>query len=66
MNDPERRHGLEAAEAEYDRLLRAYPALGYDVFILPNISVVERADFIARALVKEVILLRAKVTRDVA
>lgn len=49
-HDPEWRHGLEAAEAEYSRLLAAYPALGYDVSILPKVSVSERADFIERAL----------------
>ncbi len=48
--DPERRHGIEAAEAEYSRLLEAYPALGYDVSILPKAGVSERADFIERAL----------------
>jgi predicted ATPase len=49
-SDPERRHGVEAAEAEYSRLLEAYPALGYEVSILPKVSVSERADFIERAL----------------
>jgi predicted ATPase len=49
-NDPERRHGFEAAEAEYSRLLEAYQALGYEVSILPKISVSGRADFIERAL----------------
>jgi predicted ATPase len=48
--DPERRHGIEAAEAEYSRLLEAYPALGYDLSILPKADVSERADFIERAL----------------
>lgn len=50
IEDPERRHGLEAAEAEYFRLLETYPALGYEVSILPKVSVLERADFIERAL----------------
>ncbi|MBO1909639.1 AAA family ATPase [Microvirga sp. 3-52] len=50
VNDPERRHGIEAAEAEYSRLLEAYPALGYKVSLLPKVSVSERADFIERAL----------------
>lgn len=49
-NDPERRHALEAAEAEYSRLLEAYPALGYELSVLPKVSVSERADFIERAL----------------
>jgi predicted ATPase len=49
-SDPERRHGIEDAEAEYFRLLEAYPALGYEVSILPKVSVSERADFVERAL----------------
>jgi predicted ATPase len=49
-NDPERRHGLEAAEAEYSRLLHVYPALGCEVCILPKTSVSERADIIETAL----------------
>ena len=51
--DPERRHGVEAAEAEYSRLLEAYPALGYEVSILPKFSVSERADLIERALLAQ-------------
>lgn len=50
VRDPERRHGLEEAMAEYERLLRAYPSLGYEVFILPKTSVRERADFLLAAL----------------
>ncbi len=48
--DPERRHGLDAAVAEYERLLKAYPALGYEVVVLPKVSVAERADFVLDAL----------------
>ena len=48
--DAERHHGLEAAIAEYDRLLRDYPALGYDVVELPKVPVGERADFVLAAL----------------
>jgi predicted ATPase len=44
--DPERRHGLDAALEEYERLLKDYPALGYEVVVLPKITVVERADFV--------------------
>lgn len=44
--DAERQHGLDAAIVEYERLLRDYPALGYEVVELPKISVVERADFV--------------------
>jgi len=50
VNDPERRHGFEAAEAEYFRLLKAYRLLGYDISILPKVSVSKRADFIEGAL----------------
>jgi predicted ATPase len=48
--DAERRHDLEAALAEYDRLLRVYPSLGYEVITLPKIGISERADFILAAL----------------
>lgn len=44
--DEERQHGLETAIAEYDRLLAAYKALGYDAVILPRIAVEDRATFI--------------------
>jgi predicted ATPase len=49
-SDPERRHGLEAAEAEYSRLFEAYPTLGYETVVLPKVSVSNRADFIERVL----------------
>jgi predicted ATPase len=48
--DSERRHGLEAALAEYSHLLETYPSLGYEVSILPKVGVSERADFILHAL----------------
>jgi predicted ATPase len=50
VTDPERRHGLNEAVAEYERLLQVYPALGYQVCILPKLGVAERADLILRAL----------------
>jgi predicted ATPase len=50
VNDPERRHGFDAALDEYVRLLEAYPALGYDVFILPKVGISERADFVLDTL----------------
>lgn len=50
LTDPERRHGLDSAVAEYLRLLEIYPSLGYEVSILPKIGVAERADFILKAL----------------
>jgi predicted ATPase len=50
LTDPERRHGLDAAIAEYLRLVEIYPSLGYEVSILPKIGAAERADFIVEAL----------------
>ena len=48
--DEARRHGLDEAIAEYDRLAAAYPALGYQVAPLPRVSVAARADLIEAAL----------------
>ena len=48
--DPERRHGLSTALAEYSRLIETYPSLGYEVLILPKVGVSERADFILNTL----------------
>ncbi len=42
--DSARRHDLDAALAEYERLLQAYPALGYRVCVLPRVSISMRAD----------------------
>ncbi len=50
--DAERRHDLDAAIAEYDRLLRAYPSLGYQVVTLPKVSVFERVGFILHTLME--------------
>jgi predicted ATPase len=44
--DAERRQSFDTAVAEYQRLLKVYPPLGYDVAILPKISISERANFI--------------------
>lgn len=46
VSDAERRHDFASAVEEYDRLAAAYPALGYDVTLLPKISVAERLAFI--------------------
>jgi predicted ATPase len=48
--DAERRHGFDTAVTEYTRLLEVYPLLGYEVAILPNVVVSERADFVLNAL----------------
>jgi predicted ATPase len=50
QTDPERRHGMEEAVAEYARLLEVYPSLGYEVLVLPKAGVAERADFVLNAL----------------
>lgn len=48
--DPERRHGLQAAVAEYDRLAQVYPYLGYEVLLLPKAAPSARADFVFQEL----------------
>ena len=48
--DPERRHDLAAAVAEYDRLIGAYRSLRYDTLVLPKVNVAERADWLLAAL----------------
>ena len=51
VTDTERHHGFDAAVAEYQRLLDVYPLLGYQVTVLPKVSVRERADFVLNTLV---------------
>ena len=48
--DAERRHGFEAAAAEYEALMRAYPAHGYETVVVPRASVDVRADFLEAEL----------------
>jgi predicted ATPase len=50
--DAERRHNLAAGIAEYERLLRVYPSLGYEVDILPKVGVAERADHVLSRLAR--------------
>jgi len=50
VTDAERRHDLQAALPEYERLLRDYPSLGYEVIVIPKIDLCARADFILAAL----------------
>jgi predicted ATPase len=52
VTDAERRHDLNTAMAEYQRLLAVYPSLGYDVTILPRTGVPERADFVLHTLAR--------------
>jgi predicted ATPase len=48
--DAERRHGFEAAVAEYGPLTAAYERLGYRLVELPKTSVATRADFVLATL----------------
>lgn len=50
VQDIERRHGLEEAIAEYERLLIAFSSFGYRCVALPKTGVSERADFILEHL----------------
>jgi predicted ATPase len=52
VTDAERRHSLDAGTSEYERLLDVYPSLGYEVTILPKVSVAVRADFVLNTLVR--------------
>lgn len=53
--DTERRHDLEDAVAEYERLTNIYPALGYKVRVLPKLPVEQRADYILMHLPRELL-----------
>lgn len=44
--DSERKHDFDAAVEEYERLVRDYDELGYDIVVLPKSGIEERADFI--------------------
>ena len=50
VQDAERRHDINAAQIEFERLERTYPALGYKVLLLPKTGVKERADFVLETL----------------
>lgn len=50
INDAGRRHGLCEAVDEYERLLKAFETLDYDVEVLPKTNVEARADFILEKL----------------
>lgn len=43
-------HGFAEAVAEYEDLLRVYPARGYAVVLVPRRSPEERADFVLERL----------------
>ena len=50
VQNAERRHDMVASVAEFNRLERAYPMLGYEITLLPKIPVEERADFVLATL----------------
>lgn len=50
VQDAERRHGIEQAMEEYDRLASLYPRLGYQWIIVPKLPVEARVDFILQVL----------------
>lgn len=49
-HDSERRHSFEEAAAEYESLLAVYGASGYEVVLIPQRSIPERADFLEKQL----------------
>lgn len=51
--DAQRRHGMDAALVEYERLQLVYPSLGYEVTLLPKVDVVARADFVLSTLAQQ-------------
>jgi len=50
--DQERRHGIVDAVAEYDRLTEVYPSLGYEIHVLPKVTVAERANWLLASLAR--------------
>ncbi len=48
--DAERQHDFPDAVAEYEHLLIVYPALGYEIAVLPKVSVAARAEIILHML----------------
>jgi len=49
-NDGERRHSLEESVAEYERLQKDFAAAGYEIAVLPRVSIEDRASRILSAL----------------
>jgi predicted ATPase len=48
--DRERRHTFASAVAEYESLTLTYPKFGYEIMVLPKVSVQARADFVLSRL----------------
>lgn len=49
-NDAERKHDFESAVKEFDELLIKYKNFGYEILLIPKVSVSDRADFILKTL----------------
>ncbi|QDZ09255.1 AAA family ATPase [Sphingomonas panacisoli] len=52
-NDADRRHSLDKALADHDRVAAAYRDAGYDAVILPRDTVAARADFVLETLARQ-------------
>jgi predicted ATPase len=52
-NDTERTHSFDQAMAIYATQLKTYERLGYELVLVPQLSVAERADFVLGNLVPE-------------
>jgi predicted ATPase len=50
QTDAERRHGFDEALVEFERMQLAYPQLGYELLLLPKVSVAERVNFVLSVL----------------
>lgn len=50
VTDADRRHSFAAGVSEYDRLMLAFPGLGYEVISLPKTTTTLRADFLLASL----------------
>jgi predicted ATPase len=50
VTDAERRHSLQEAISEYERLVVAFTSLDYVVDVLPKVNVTKRADIIVERL----------------
>ena len=53
ITDAERQHSFDAAVAEFMRLSKVYPSLGYEVVILPKVGVQDRVDLVLAMLSKQ-------------
>jgi predicted ATPase len=49
-NDAERTHSFDDSVAMYDMQMNAYERFGYELVLVPRLSIAERADFVLNAL----------------